>query len=78
MRKAKPTSKQPRVGAAAAEWRRPLHVPQVLPRDEATFGFVNEANKTKSGSSLCHKDLAYIFRQVVYGEAAVRSQVPPR
>nr|BAC82989.1 hypothetical protein [Oryza sativa Japonica Group] len=53
-----------------------IHV--VLPRDEATFRFVNEANKTKSGSSLCHKDLAYIFRQVVYGVAAVRSQVPPR
>uniref|UniRef100_I1QBU1 Uncharacterized protein n=1 Tax=Oryza glaberrima TaxID=4538 RepID=I1QBU1_ORYGL len=49
-----------------------IHV--VLPRDEATFRFVNEANKTKSGSSLCHK----IFRQVVYGVAAVRSQVPPR
>ncbi|KAB8117308.1 hypothetical protein EE612_059138, partial [Oryza sativa] len=28
---------------------------------------------------LCHlnQDLAYIFRQEVYGEAVVRSQVPP-
>ncbi|XP_052136429.1 uncharacterized protein LOC127754875 isoform X2 [Oryza glaberrima] len=31
------------------------HQHKELPRDEATFGYVNEAKETKSSSSLCHK-----------------------